>query len=384
MNLINLAGAGLRRRVASWSSIAAQFAIAETSSYLRSKSAIFWTFIYPIALLVLMVALFGERSVQMTVDIEGRGLIANQLASTIESRSRHMDGLEIRIKRVSTAESTPANRVRLVVDERSLSSHGRASVKVLLRAPPDSLSGAMLAITGEVVSSLNLTLAGTTATVGTEYIVRGFDTKNAAAPGSDAYYVTGLAVLTLVSTALFGLSAPLIELRSRGCLQILRVMPIPRSAFLTGFALCRIGILFVFILAYLVGGLALIGDASLDVRRLSLLAVLVLVSSTAFLAAGLALAGIITQPGTASAVINLLNLPIMFLSDLFIPVSALPAFLQSVVEFSPVHMLAASMRAVVLDQTAWRDLLPCLIGLCTLGCVSTLLAALTFRWTAER
>lgn len=373
----------LSYRISSWNLIVIKFAHAETGSYLRNKSAIFWTFVYPVVLLVLMISLFGERSLQMTVDIQGQGRITDLLASALERRSQATNGLEIVTRRVSPDDSSPEHRVRLIVGEGHDVS-GSTTVRVQLDTPPDSASGAMLALSGEAISSLNLTLSGHPPLVRTEYMIRDRHTGDTMAPGTHAYYVTGLAVLTLVSTALFGFSAPLVDLRSRGCLRILQIMPVPRSAFLAGFALCRIGILFAFIVSYLVIGLTLLSDSDLGADALCMLGTLVILGSTAFISAGLALAGIITHPGIASAVVNLLNLPLMFLSDLFIPVETLPQMLQDFAQFSPVYMLANSMRAAALGQATWPDLVPCVSSLLALGLVSVLLAAHTFRWTAKQ
>lgn len=375
------------RRAPGWLVTAVRFARVETATYLRDKSAIFWTFVYPVVLLVLMLVLFGGRAVSMSVDVEGVGPGVDRLVSALEARFRYIPDVDFSVKRVGASERTPADRVRIIAAGGGEGGRGVPSaVRVRLDSPPDGASGAALAIVGETLATLNLELAQAAPAIRVDYELAKGRANSATSPGASVYYVTGLLVLTLVSTALFGFTGPLIELRARGGLKLFQVMPISRTAFLAGFALCRVVVLVAFSIAFFIGGLSLSGQMpTIDAHGWIMLLLLVLAGSVVFMAAGLALAGLITSSGTASAVINLVNLPIMFLSDLFIPISVMPEAVQALARWSPIYQLAAALRGVaVADPNQPAALLTCFTSLGVLGAIALGVAALTFRWNLKR
>ncbi len=376
------------RRPPGWLATAVRFARVETATYLRDKSAIFWTFIYPVVLLVLMMVLFGgDRAVTMRVDVEGEGPGVERIVAALDGRFRYIHDVNFALKRVGANDKTPPDRVRLIAASGDGGGSGiPRTVRLRLESPPDGASGATLAILGETIAALNLELANASPAIRIDYEIAKASRKSATVSGASVYFVSGLVVLTLVSTALFGFTGPLIELRARGGLKLFQVMPISRTAFLAGFALCRVVVLVVFSAVFFVGGLWLFGTVpAIDVAGWLKLLLLVLAGSVAFMAAGLALAGLITGSGTASAVINLVNLPIMFLSDLFIPISVMPEGVQSLARWSPIYQLAAAMRAVVAaDDTLPASIQTCLTSLAVLGALSLGVAATTFRWNLKR
>ncbi|MFN3565050.1 MAG: ABC transporter permease [Burkholderiaceae bacterium] len=310
-------------------------------------------------------------------------MLAERLIASLQQRMAYVRDVRLTIRRVRPDEASPADRLRLVVAERAADGDAPGTAVLLrLDSPPDAGNGALLAIVGEAVAQLNLQLANAPQTIRVDYAVDQGPPQSSVAPGSAGYYVTGLAVLTMVSTALFGFSGPLIELRARGGLKLFRVMPVHRTAFLAGFALCRVSILVVFSLVFLIAGLAVLAGMPLrGAVDWTLVGVLVVAGAVAFMAAGLALAGVIVNNTVATAVINLLNLPIMFLSDLFIPLALMPDSIQTVARWSPVYQLAVAIRMAVVG-----DAVPAysVLSLAALAVVSIAVAAATFRWTVRR
>ena len=111
---------------------------------------------------------------------------------------------------------------------------------------------------------------------------------------------------------------------------------------------------------------------------------LIVAGSVAFLAAGLALAGVVTSNTLASAVINFVNLPIMFLSDLFIPLDIMPEVVRTIAQFSPVYLLVDAMRQAAVGEAASGDWIPAMVALAALFVVSIAIIASTFRWRLPR
>ncbi len=367
-----------------WAAQAIRFTLVETATYLRDKTAIFWTFLYPVVLLVLMMLLFGGSGgggdFSMAVDVEGRGRGADRLVAQLDRNFAVLDGVKIDVRRVAQEQETPPGRVRLVVPA-SLEA-GADPVRVRLLGTPDASSGSMLSLVAQSAAEVNAELAEAPRRVQLQYEISPSDK---APISSSLYYVVGLAVLTIVSTALFGFSGPLIDLRARGGLKLFQFMPVHRSAFLTGFALCRILILFVFVTLFIFVGLALFGGLeSVTADGWAVLLTLNLLGTVSFLGAGLAIAGLVTSNSLGSAIINLINLPIIFLSDLFIPLSSMPEPVAAVSRLTPVYMIADAMRGAAAGTRSLADCGPVILSLAILFAFSAAIVVSTFRWRLKR
>jgi ABC-2 type transport system permease protein len=197
------------------------------------------------------------------------------------------------------------------------------------------------------------------------------------------YLITGMAALTVISTALFGFTSVLIELRARGALLPLQLMPIGRMAFLTAFAASRVAILLVFALAFvLVANMAYGAGLTASPQNIAALAAMILAGSLAFLGAGLVIAAVVTKPATAQALVNIINLPIIFLSDLFIPLSVMPGWIQAVAAWSPITLFVGALRTVMQGDVLPASVAPTLAMLTIMALASFAIAATRFRWRA--
>lgn len=198
-----------------------------------------------------------------------------------------------------------------------------------------------------------------------------------------SYLITGMAALTVISTALFGFTGVLIDLRARGALLPLQLMPIGRMQFLTAFAASRTVILLGFSVMFVAVANHVYGAGlSMAVADLGALALFVLVGSLAFLGIGLVIAAFVDRTTTAQALINVANLPIIFLSDLFIPISVMPLWIQAVAAWSPInHFVDALRRATEPGEAQFAA--PVFGMLATLSVIGFVLASVRFRWRAQ-
>mgnify|MGYP002781088262 CR=1 FL=1 len=375
--------------VVEWSRQCARLTLVETATYLRDRTAIFWTFLYPVVLLLIMMALFGGSAgspvdFKMSIDIEGRGLAADLLANRIEKNLSFIDGVESEVRRVGASEATPKDRVRLIVPDSATTDEPTAQPLVAkLESVPDSASGSVLALISQTASELNLELSKVPEHYAISYEVQADEPE--IARSRSVYYVVGLAVLTIISTALFGFSSPLIDLRARGGLKLFQVMPVNRTAFLAAFGLCRIIILMSFVMLFIIGGLTAYGGLGTVTREgWLLLALLTLFGSITFLTAGLAIAGLVTNNTVGAALINVINLPIIFLSDLFIPLSAMPHVIQDVARAMPTYLLVEAMRGAAEGSFTLADSRLVLLSLIILFTFSLVVVSTTFRWRLKR
>jgi len=164
------------------------------------------------------------------------------------------------------------------------------------------------------------------------------------------YLVAGLVGYAVANTALGGLAIALVIRREFGILKRLRSTPLPASLYLAATLLSN---LFVVVLqSAVVVGLGLgVFDAQLPESWLSFVLTLGL-GAASFAGLGLAIAALIRSGEAIAAVVNVIILPMSFLSGSFGPADELPGALEAVRNVLPLHYLIELVYATYVDGEA--------------------------------
>ena len=158
------------------------------------------------------------------------------------------------------------------------------------------------------------------------------------------YMLGGYACFGLIGAALFGIGVGVASEISAGWLELKRASPMPVSAYL--FAKCASAVAFGLII---VASLSIIGTAfggvSLSTVELTKMLGMSIVGSISFASMGLLLA-LVVPANAAPGIVNLIYLPMSFLSGLWIPIRFLPHWLQSFAPALPTYHLAQLMLSI--------------------------------------
>lgn len=139
----------------------------------------------------------------------------------------------------------------------------------------------------------------------------------------------------VVSLAIFTFGADVANERGKGWLRRLRSTPMPMWVYFVGkFAMAALFTLAM--LALMLAAALLLGHVHFDAVRLLEAVGILVVGAVAFSTMGFALA-FWTRPKAASAVSNLVFLPLSFLSGFFFPVASLPSILQDIAPYMPTY-----------------------------------------------
>jgi ABC-2 type transport system permease protein len=159
------------------------------------------------------------------------------------------------------------------------------------------------------------------------------------------YALAGLGSFGIIGPGLFGFGVGFALDRGLGWLQVKRATPMPPSAYLL--AKVAMAMLFAFLVVLLLSAIAgFLAHVALERSQwLMLLATLVL-GSIPFCAMGLAI-GAWSKPQSAPAMVNLVFLPMSFLSGLWIPLQFLPAFMQKLAVVFPAYHLGRLAYAAI-------------------------------------
>ena len=157
-------------------------------------------------------------------------------------------------------------------------------------------------------------------------------------------------VFGIMGPALFGFGIGIAVEKGEGWLRLKRVAPVsPYVPLLARTAMAMLFALIVFVILAALG--ALFGEVRMPRSDWLLLAATLTIGAIPFCAMGLA-AGLWLSPQAAPAVMNIVYLPLAFLSGLWIPLVAFPEWLQAFAVALPPYHLAAIALDVVGAQPA--------------------------------
>ena len=182
------------------------------------------------------------------------------------------------------------------------------------------------------------------------------------------YLVTGLAGLIVLSTSLMGFAPVLVGAREGGMFKMYQLFPMWEGMMLLVWLVSRLlmtvcSSLVMVVLAWLLYNL------QFDCTLLQAVAALMLLAlgTGAFLSMGMLVACWSNSLATATMVANLLYFPLLFTGNVMIPVSNLPAAVNTVLELLPLNALVGGIRGLLTGQPDYF----------TLGYTALLLSGIT-------
>lgn len=194
--------------------------------------------------------------------------------------------------------------------------------------------------------------------------------------------VPGIAGMSIMSTTFTALAMNLTFLREQGILKRIRGTPLPTGAYLGALALNAVTNAVVQVTIIVVAGRLLFG---IDWPRDGLeLAVFVVAGVACMAALGVAFSHLIPNFDAAPAYVNIVFLPVIFISGVFFDATDTPQFLSDIAQALPlVHIIDGLSGALVTGATL-EDNLSALAVIAVWGAVGTVFAIRGFSWEGRR
>jgi ABC-2 type transport system permease protein len=189
------------------------------------------------------------------------------------------------------------------------------------------------------------------------------------------YLLASYSAFGIIGPGLFGFGVSLAIERDGGLLTLKRALPMPPGAYLLGkMAMAMIAATIVTVLLVLIG--VFLAHVSLSVMQIARLMLTGAFGVLPFCALGMLVGTLIKGQG-APGLLNLVYLPMAFLSGLWLPLSMLPQALQKIAPIWPsYHLNQLTLAAVGLNNGA---LLPHVLALAGYTVVFLLLAVRQLR-----
>ncbi|MFL5736439.1 MAG: ABC transporter permease [Actinomycetota bacterium] len=198
------------------------------------------------------------------------------------------------------------------------------------------------------------------------------------------FYVAAMSAFAVISACYTNIAIQVTFQRDNGILKRIRGTPLPGASYLAGRVMHAVLIGFILVAINVAYG-AIFYSATITARTLPAFLVSILVGAASFAALGLAITTIIPNADAAPAIVNASILPILFLSDIFIPVtSSAPGWVDFVGRVFPVRHFAEAMQAAFFSPTGsgfrWGDL----AVVAGWGLFGLLVAVRRFTWEPRR
>lgn len=400
-------------------------------NWLRSRTSVFFSFLFPVVLLIIFGTVFGggvqkyDLWVQ-NLDLENGGPspLSSALISSLENSGifsvKTLSSHENVVSWIKGNPSFTRRRALLIPENfgRNLASRGiylRTGMilntlelfltqyggtmdenqlsavengKIVLEEWMESLTtenaGLLLlmeegdsaapVISGAVYS---LVQAFSNSIVGTEQVieVRSITLSEKSLRATD-YYMPGYLAAFIMTNGVIGVTSMTSEFRRNGILKRMAATPLRKRSWIFANLLLQVFLAFSLAVVMILLSYLLFGTQGIP-NFFSIL--LLFLGAVAFCAIGVTLGGMIRDIEAAVAAGNLIAFPMMFLSGAFWPVEMMSGFMQTVAKCMPLYYFHEGLRqAMIFGNTAGS--LPSLLVLAVLSLVFVPLAVKVTRW----
>jgi ABC-2 type transport system permease protein len=178
------------------------------------------------------------------------------------------------------------------------------------------------------------------------YIIFGLANRHAFDGGVHMakYMLAGYACFGLIGSALFGIGVGLSSDLAAGWLELKRSSPMPVAAYL--FAKCASAVAFGLIIVSILTVIGVtFGDVHLSPSEIAKMLGVTFVGSISFASMGVLIA-LLVPANAAPGIINLIYLPMSFLSGLWVPIKFMPHWLQGIAPLLPTYHLSQIMLSI--------------------------------------
>jgi ABC-2 type transport system permease protein len=200
------------------------------------------------------------------------------------------------------------------------------------------------------------------------------------------FYTPAIAAFSVITACYTNVAMGISFSRDQGVLKRKRGTPLPSWAFLAG-RVIHSSLIALLLVAIVTAFGVLFYSVDVSTGTLAAFVITLLVGAASFSSLGLAITSVVPNADAAPAVINASILPLLFISDIFIPLDNAPGWLLRFADFFPIRHYSTAMQAAFNPHAfgtssgfRWVDL-----GIVAAwGVAGILLAIRYFSWEPRR
>ncbi|MDV3278475.1 MAG: ABC transporter permease [Nitrososphaerales archaeon] len=322
---------------------------AVTRNWLRSRSGLFFSFLFPIIFLLLFGSIFGTASKPIPLTVQnndasngGKSLSQTFIATLNSTKaiivSEQPQSVNVTAY-IQNQAGTFGGNPRLLVIPQGFAANitrGLPSRLTYIFSPADPLGAQAGGVVSSVANAFSLNATGTHLLIGLSY------TPSSVRPLTFIdYYMPGLIAAFMMTNGVIGLTNVATEFRRTGLTKRLSATPLTKLEWMVGNVLSQT------LLALLLAAVMIIlaeaayhTTVTIDVYSI----VTLVVGAVLFSGIGMTLAGFVRDPEAASGLGNAIAFPMMFLSGTFWTLDVMPSYLQAVAKVLPLTYFSNGLR----------------------------------------
>jgi ABC-2 type transport system permease protein len=357
---------------------------ANVRSFVRDRTALFWTLAFPIVFVLLFGTLFsGGGGAEFNVGwVDGdRTPASAQLREIFVSTEvfELADGdLDTELDAMRRGDVTAVIEIPQGYSEVAVpnapASIATLPLPITVYTDPSrsTNSPTIQGIVSSIIQGQNQSLSGRPPVLS----VQGKTIQTEQLTGV-SYFVPSILAMALMQLGVFA-AIPLVQQREKLILKRLNATPLPRWTLVGSNVLTRLVIAAV--QTVLIVGIG-VGVLHVEIAgSLLLMGIVVIVGAVTFIGIGYVIASFARTEEAANGMTSAVQFPLMFLSGIFFPIEVMPEWLRGVATFLPLTYLGDALRQTMVGGAAFAPLPVDLLVLGAWLVGSLAISARFFRW----
>ncbi len=360
-------------------------------SWYRSKSNIFWTIAFPLLLIVLFGAIFGNGSTKFDLYLQNQDLNANtptmysqgyiSVLNNTEAFNLHTVAAGQTVQQAldyvkSDAQDHNRGQRLLVIPSgfnATLKSGNNATIQLYMDQS-DQASASLAGIVRSVTISYAASIAGAPDHLNLQQV--GIVTRNIRYID---FFIPGVIGMTLLTTGVFGAVNTNGRYRELKIIKKLATTPLSKIEWILGMVGYQMILATISLVVILFFGYAIFGvTATIDIYTVGL----VVAAALLFPGIGMVLANFVKEAESADAAANAITFPMMFLAGTFWPRETLPPIMKIIANFMPLTYVNDGLRDALIYAEPTRALTNTIIAL-GLAAFFIVLGSMLMNWKEE-
>ena len=197
-------------------------------------------------------------------------------------------------------------------------------------------------------------------------------------------YIPTMAAFSIINSAYTSIAMNLSLSRDRGLLKRIQSTPLPKSSFMLGKIAHNILISATLVLIIIIAG-EFIFDVRVPRSNIPALFIVLILGTATFCSLGIAITSLIPNADASPAIVNASILPLLFISEIFIPMNNAPNWINLVAQIFPVRPLSTSLQEIYNPSASGLGInIIDLLVLCGWLTVGTISSIRYFSWDPKR
>ena len=328
---------------------------ASIKNWYRNKAALFWTFAFPILLILIFGEIFSGGNEPYIIYIQD---MDNSTASHffVENMS-HINIIKVKLidsnKNIKEyAKEHAAIQIPKGFQD-SIIYGKKCNLTLYLDPSKQETNSAIKSFLISIIGEMNLKINNATEIIGykEEYVTgNNFNYID--------FFIPGIIGMTVMTSAIYGSIEINVKYKKRGLLKKLLTTPMKRGEWIFSKMIYQLIINFLSAIAII-----LVGIFAFNVKASFNFMVIVIITSAsfAFTGIGMIISRFVNEEETADSAASAVNFPMMFLAGSFFPIEIMPHFLQVFAKILPLYYVNEGLRNAMIYHNFHASMLNAII-----------------------